>query len=329
MAPFQPTNILVLGGTGSIGHYITDAILNAQPPFKQISIFIRNESEVRKKAWVDAFDQKGATVFIGDIKNKSHIQAAYKGIDTVVSTLGRDALELQIELIRAAEASDSVKWFIPSEYGTDIEYGPSSAQEKPHQLKLKVRKELRENTKRLEHTFVVTGPYSDMYFNLSEKFPEVGGFDAGKKKAVLIEAGEGKIGFTTMPDVGKAVVAVLRHPEASFGKSIKVQSFVVTPKQILAEFEKQTGGEKWEVSYTPLQSLKEAEQKAWSETPNIATLYTLGRIWAEGGTLYEKTDNESIGLRDSDLESLEASVKRDLTTGWEPKVVDGRATLPI
>lgn len=125
------------------------------------------------------------------------------------------------------------------------------------------------------------------------------------------------------------MVAVLRQPEASFGKAIKVQSFVVTPKQILAEFEKQTGGEKWNVSYTPLQSLKEAEQKAWSQTPGTATLYTLGRIWAEGGTLYEKTDNESIGLKEAELETLEASVKRYLVTGWVPKVVDGKATLPV
>ncbi|KAM9880320.1 RNA polymerase Rpb7-like domain-containing protein [Verticillium dahliae] len=329
MAPFQPSNILILGGIGNIGYYIADAIIKAQPPFKQITVFIRKDSASKKQAFVKAFEARGVKVVTGDLETKSDIQAIYEGIDTVVSALGRDALERQIDLIREAEASDSVKWFIPSEYGTDIEYGPSSAAEKPHQLKLKVRRALREDTKRLEHTFVVTGPYSDMYFNLSDKFPEVGGFDAARKKAVLIEDGEGKIGFTTMPDVGKAVVAVLRQPEASFGKAIKVQSFVVTPKQILAEFEKQTGGEKWNVSYTPLQSLKEAEQKAWSQTPGTATLYTLGRIWAEGGTLYEKTDNESIGLKEAELETLEASVKRYLVTGWVPKVVDGKATLPV
>lgn len=116
--------------------------------------------------------------------------------------------------------------------------------------------------------------------------------------------------------VGKAVVAALRHPEASFNKALKVQSFVVTPKQILAEFEKQVGGPKWTVTSYTLQELKDAEEKAWSEGNPDATSYTLRRIWSEGGTLYEKTDNESIGLDNSQLETLEDGVKRALTTGW-------------
>lgn len=110
-------------------------------------------------------------------------------------------------------------------------------------------------------------------------------------------------------------MAALHHPEASFNKALKVQSFVVTPKEILAEFEKQTG-EQWSVSYTSLQALKDAEAKAWDEGKGIATIYTLRRIWAEGGTLYEKSDNDVIGLKDSDLETLEDAIRRGLTTGY-------------
>jgi hypothetical protein len=119
----------------------------------------------------------------------------------------------------------------------------------------------------------------------------------------------------TTSSVGKAVVAALRHPEAAFNKALKVQSFVVTPKQILAEFEKQTGAQ-WQVSYTPLQTLRDAEKKSWADSSPFATIFTLRRIWAEGGTLYEKTDNDSIGLKDSELETLEDAVKRGLTVRW-------------
>lgn len=115
--------------------------------------------------------------------------------------------------------------------------------------------------------------------------------------------------------MGKAVVAALRHPEASYNKALKVQSFVVTPKQILAEFEKQTGA-KWDVSYSALQALRDAEAKAWGEGKPYATIFTLRRIWSEGGTLYEKTDNESIGLEATSLETLETAIHRALTTGW-------------
>lgn len=111
-------------------------------------------------------------------------------------------------------------------------------------------------------------------------------------------------------------MAALRHPEASYNKAVIVQSFVVTPKEILTEFEKQTAA-KWDVSYSSLQKLKDAEQKAWNEGKPYATIFTLRRIWAEGGTLYDETDNQKIGLTASDLETLDVAVKRALTTGWE------------
>ncbi|ROT37488.1 hypothetical protein SODALDRAFT_280627 [Sodiomyces alkalinus F11] len=320
MASFRPLNILILGATGQIGKYITDAVINAQPSFDQVTIFTSKEASASKADYLDKLQQKGVRIVNGDLTNEKDVKAALEGIDTVVSALGRDVIRLQTELVRLAEECTSVKWFFPSEYGTDIEYGPSSANEKPHQQKLKVRKYIRENVKRMKYTFLVTGPYIDMYFDLNDARREAGGFDLNDarreaggfdpvwKKAVLVEDGEGKAGFTTMPDVGKALVAALRHPDASFNKALKVQSFVVTPKQILAEFEKQTGA-KWDVTYSSLQTLRDAETKAWNEGEPYATILTLRRIWSEGGTLYEKTDNESIGLKDSDLETLEGAAE--------------------
>lgn len=111
--------------------------------------------------------------------------------------------------------------------------------------------------------------------------------------------------------VGKLVVAAMHNPEAAAGKALKVNSFEATPKQVLAEYEKQTGA-KWKVSSTPLSKVIELENSLWEQANPRATTVTLRRIWAEGGTLYEKTDNESIGLKPEDMESLAVGVKRDL-----------------
>ena len=109
--------------------------------------------------------------------------------------------------------------------------------------------------------------------------------------------------------MGKFVAAALRHPEAAQGKALKVQSFAVSPNAILNEFEKQTGS-KWAVEHTPLDTLRALEKEKWEAQNPLATLYTLRRIWAEGKTLYEKTDNESIGIKPEDLEPLSAPVER-------------------
>lgn len=109
--------------------------------------------------------------------------------------------------------------------------------------------------------------------------------------------------------VGTFVAAALAKPEASQNKILKVQSFVTTAKEILAEFEKQTGA-KFDAKYTSKDELRQTEQKLWGEGNPSATLFTLRRIWSDGKTLYEKTDNESLGVKPEDLEPLSAVVGR-------------------
>src|ERR1700761_4987366 len=107
--------------------------------------------------------------------------------------------------------------------------------------------------------------------------------------------------------VGKLVVQALTHPEASRNKALKVNSFTATDSEILEEFEKQTGGQPWKVSYTSIERLKRLEQEAWDSGKPYATIFTLRRIWAEGGTLYEKRDNHLIQAEDG-METLADAV---------------------
>jgi hypothetical protein len=92
-----------------------------------------------------------------------------------------------------------VKRFFPSEYGTDIEYGPQSINEIPHQQKLKVRAALKEISG-LDYTYVVTGPFAYGYLGASKGSPEIGSFDVAAKTAVLLGDGNGEISLTTEPE---------------------------------------------------------------------------------------------------------------------------------
>ncbi|KAH7025716.1 NmrA-like family protein [Microdochium trichocladiopsis] len=321
-----PGNVLIIGATGVIGQYITSAIISSGVAAK-VTIFTSPSTAAAapgtpKHKLLSEWKSTGKVhVVTGDVNNADDIRAAYRGQNTVVSALGRDSLLSQIELLRIAEEDQdsSVQWFLPSEYGTDIEYDAvKSPHEKPHQNKLKVRAFVRDHIKRLKVTYVVTGPYLDMFLALSP-VPEAqanGGYDVAGKRAVVVGDGEGKVGFTSMPDVGKFVVAALRHPEAAYGKALKVQSLVTTPNAILQEFEKQTSS-KWQVEHTPLDKLRQLEEQSWQAGKPYATGFTLRRIWGEGGTLYEKTDNESLGVKDEDLESLSTIVGRAVRgEGW-------------
>lgn len=80
-----------------------------------------------------------------------------------------------------------------------IEYWPHSVHEKPHQQKLKVRGAMKD-VKNLEYTYVVTGPYSDLYIGAMTAQPEIGSFNVKEKKAVLLGDGKGKISLTVMEE---------------------------------------------------------------------------------------------------------------------------------
>ncbi|CAJ2513160.1 Uu.00g012790.m01.CDS01 [Anthostomella pinea] len=301
--------ILVFGATGVIGKVITAALINAKAEFARIGIFTSEATFAGKAALIDAICEGGVDVIVGDVNNDAQVLNAYQAFDTVVSAVGRNAIDKQMNLIRLAESSSTITRFIPSEYGTDIEYNASSAEERPHQKKLQVRAYIWSSVSRMRYTYLVTGPFADMYMGPMAHEPRAGTFDVVNRKATLLGDGTGKISLTTMADVGRLLIAVLLHPEASDNRALKVSSYTTTPNEILAEFERQTGS-KWDVSYTPLGDLRGLENNAWQEGSPVATVFTLRRIWTEGSTLYEKTDNAALGM--AKMDTLEMSVQETI-----------------
>lgn len=189
-------------------------------------------------------------------------------------------------------------------------YDASSATEKPHQKKLKVRAFMESDAiHRLTYTYLVTGPFADLYVGSMASEPHIGSFDSKKREATMLGSGKDRVGLTTMADVGRLLVAVLKHPDFCNGTAVKVNSFTTTPDEILAEFERQTGAE-WAVRYTPLDELRRLETAAWDMGNPLATVYTLRRIWTEGGTLYERVDNEAIEM--TRMDTLEMVVQEAL-----------------
>ncbi|KAK4935002.1 hypothetical protein LTR10_023870 [Elasticomyces elasticus] len=290
--------LLIFGATGLVGRHIVQQIIKGKDAFDRIAIFTSPRTVSSKSGDIADLKNSGIEILVGNITDEDDVKKAYQGIDTVISAVGRNMIQHQTELIRLADETPNIHRFFPSEYGTDIEHGPESAGEKPHQNKLKVRSFIR-SCRNLEYTFLVTGPYADgdpvLYLSPNHGATVTGSFDVRTKKAVLLGSGDLKIAFTTMTDVGKLLLAALTHPDASRNKALKVKSFTTTDTAILEAFEKQTGGEKWDVSYTSVEDLKRLEKEAWQTGNPLATVMTLRRIWATGGTLYDKWDNEVIG----------------------------------
>ncbi|KAH8650934.1 putative isoflavone reductase like protein [Tricladium varicosporioides] len=309
MAGPMKENLLMFGATGYIGAFIINKIVENKASFGRIAIFTSSGTVESKADDIQNLKNRGVEVIVGDVTKSDEILKAYQGIHTVISAVGRNVIAQQIDWIKLADESPSVKRFLPSEYGTDIEYNETSATEIPHQQKLKVRAALRD-TKSLDYTYIVTGPYADAsgpaYLGALPLHADTGSYNVKDRSAVLIGDGNGKVSLTTCTDVGRLVVKALLHPKESQKKALRVNSFTTTPASIVAEFERQTG-ETWSVTYTSLDKLRELEKHAYETKVPIAPVFTLRRIWAEGGTLYEKRDNALIDA--DDMDTLENAVR--------------------
>jgi nucleoside-diphosphate-sugar epimerase len=314
-------NILIIGGTGLIGEHISNAIVASREHFKRIALFTSANTIFTKAAFVDGLKAKGVEIIVGDIKLADDVREAYTGFDTVISCVGRQVISAQLELIRLADKHPDVKRFFPSEYGTDVEHNATSSTELPHQAKLKVRAALAA-TQTLEYTYIVTGPYANadrgLFLSAAPTQTEASGsFDVKRKRAVLLGDPDAKINLTTMRDVGQLVVAALRSPEQSKNRALLCNSFTATPNAILAEFEKQTGGEKWDVAITELETLKQLEKEAWAKQDARAVPLSLRRIWTEGGTLYgESRHNGLIGMEEN-VDTLQNAVEEAIKVQTE------------
>lgn len=200
--PFSrpPTNLLILGATGTIGSYITHAIIDARPHFGRICVYTSEKTIIEKVRDVCALDTWGVEIYVGELTDEHIFKQTLREaeIDTIISCVGRAAIEKQIPIITWAEECNVTRFF-PSEYGTDIEYFPDSKHEPPHQMKLAVREHM-EKCSRMEHTYLVTGPYSDIYFSPMREQPEAGSFDVKLRRAWLLGNGEGQVSFTAMAE---------------------------------------------------------------------------------------------------------------------------------
>jgi len=208
-------SILVFGATGVIGTYIINELTKELKAgtFDRLAIFTSQNTVDTKADTIRNLESEGVEIFVGDVADKDYVRGVLDGstkptsgtprskpFDTIISAAGRNAILTQISILEVAESIPTVKRFFPSEYGTDIEYDPkTSPSEPPHQLKLKVRAYIRDHIRRLEYTYLVTGPYSDLWLGKS-RVSRIGSFDVQAKKATVLYDGQGKVSFTSMEE---------------------------------------------------------------------------------------------------------------------------------
>ncbi len=253
---------LVVGATGLLGSEICRRLAEEGKPVKALT---RATSDPAK---VDTLKNNGVTLAIGDLKDRSSLDAACQGVTTVISTasatLSRQEgdtlqtvdLEGQTHLVDAAKAA-GVEQFIFISFR--IRKNPSL------QYPLKVAKRAVE-----EHLIESGLPYTVLqasYFMEVWLSPALG-FDFANATAQIYGAGHNPLSWISFADVAQFAIASLDNPAAQNAILEVGGPEALSPLEVVQIFE-DVSGQKFVVEHVPeeaLQAQKTAATDALQET---------------------------------------------------------------
>ena len=292
-------SVAVAGASGNLGPSIVEGLLKAG---FSVTALTRLDSTSKQAA--------GVKVAPVDYASVESLTAALKGHDAVVSTLNT-AVSDQKPLIDAAIAA-GVQRFLPSEFGSDT-LNENVRKSPPFVEKAKIASYLEEKAKagKITYSLVITGPFLDWCLDLQLFANWKGGVTD------VFDGGDREVSTTLLPDIGKAVAGVLKHPAETKNRAVYVQSAVITQNNILATVNKTTGKKHETRAIDSIQHEKEGYEAL--NKGDLSLIFNFLRRAIYGGPTYgakmTKVDNDLVGVQQLSDKQLEEVVEKSVKKG--------------
>ena len=259
--------ILVAGATGNLGGEICRRLVERG---KSVRALVRATSDPTK---VEALQQLGCKIAVGDLKHRQSLDAACEDVDAVISTVSviatakpGDSFEATDErgtlnLIEAANAA-GVDQFVYISFDTDS--GPDSPL---RNAKAKVENALRSRGM----TYTILQP---SYFMETWLGPHLG-VDVANARAQIFGSGDRKMDYVSMYDVAELAVQSLTNPAARNTTIRFGGPQGVTQREAIRAFE-QAAGRSFQVQEIPEHALEAQWQQATDPVQRTFAALMLG-----------------------------------------------------
>ena len=265
--------ILVVGATGLLGSEICRLLAATGKPFRAL---VRPTSDKSKVAQLQSL---GAEIARGNLRDRSSLEAACKGVNAVISTASAtvsrqegDSIQTvdlggQLNLVDAAKAA-GVNQFIL------ISFSPSSIEFPLQAAKRAVEKHLKQSG--LSYTILQPTCFMEVWLS-----PALG-FDAANAKAQIYGSGENKISWISFRDVAKFAAESLDNPEADNAVIELGGPESLSPLEVVRIFE-QVQGRAFEIQHVPEEAL--LQQKKTADDPLQQSFAGLMLYYAAGNVI--------------------------------------------
>lgn len=235
------------------------------------------------------------------------LEAAFRGQDVIICTVTLEAVLGQKSIIDAAIKA-GVKRFIPSDYGS-ITTDPRAKDITLYAPFFEIQSYLQAKADEglIEYTVFATGNFTDFLLSSGAVF------DWENKNVELWEGGHHPVSSTSQAGIAKAMTGALLNDEATKNKKLRIHERVISLAQILDLAKKHFPADtKWNITnYEDSRATLEENEKLAKESPELPRLFALVKTTVYGGlfeAVYEKTDNEVVGLELLPEEDLERRI---------------------
>lgn len=251
-------------------------------------------------------------VFEVDFTSVKSLTTALEGVDAVISTVGGAAVDNQTVLIDAAVAA-GVKRFIPSEFGS-VTTNPKLKKFPLYGSMFKTRNYLQEKAAagELSWTVLACGAFLDLILNTPILL------DLHNHTVTMLDEGDNRMSCTSLPVVGRAIVAILENFDATENKVLHVSEAIVTQNKLI-EFAKELRPDiKWRISKEQTSVLlQESLEQFGAGDFSIPAIMKLMKGTALAGNTYgaafDVTDNELLGIKELAPADLKKLIAEKLT----------------
>ena len=264
---------LVVGATGLLGNEICRLLAAEGKPARAL---VRPTSDQNKVAQLESLNVEIAR---GDLKERSSLDAACRGVRAVISTasstLSRqegDSIQSvdlagQLNLVDAAKAANVSRFVLISFPQVDVEFPLQAA-----------KRTVEDHLKTSGLTYTILQPTFFMEVWLSPAL----GFDAANTKAQIYGSGENRISWISYKDVAKFAVASLDNSEARNAVIELGGPEALSPLEVVQIFER-VKGRKFEVQHVPEKALEEQRESA--SDPLQQSFAGLMLYYSQGNTI--------------------------------------------
>jgi hypothetical protein len=236
-------SIALAGATGNLGLPILSALLSADYPVTVLTRIGGNHSKLTS--------HPNLTIKHVDFTSVPDLVTSLQDIEVVISCLATSAMGSQNPLIDASVAA-GVKRFIPAEFGMDSQ-NPLAMQLPVCVMKTETQQHLREQSS-ANPDFTWTAIANGLFLDWGLKVGFI--IDPAKHSATLYNGGDIPFSATTLADIAKAVLGVIRNQNETANRVIYIHSALVTQSQLI-QYAKDQDGKDWDIIVTNTETVKQ------------------------------------------------------------------------